>query len=611
MAEATIVAPGVRLVRDTCNVYLIETGNAAAVAIDFGSGDVVRVAEDLGLTITDVLMTHHHRDQGQGLPVAVERGIHIHVPPVEIDLFRDVEEMWQSTRLDNNYGLRQDRFSLLESVPVDATVPEYRELEFGDTRIRVVPTPGHTMGSVSYLRERNGEILAFTGDLIYAPGKVWSIAASQWSYSNQEGSAMTVLSALSLGDLAPDVLLPSHGEVMRDGRTALADLVETMQEYVDSRRPYPWDLRDRLRNPFRPITQHLLLNHTSVSCSYVLLSKTREALLIDYGYDMTTGILNETDRSSRRPWLASLPALKKQYGVSRISVALPTHYHDDHLAGMPLLRDVDGTELWVPENFSDIIADPLENDLPCQWYDAIVADRVLNLGEPFRWNEYTITPHEQPGHTHYAVAYELEVDGVVVMFTGDQQEGRGIPGERREYLNYQYRNRFALGDYRKSAELYRRVAPGLLATGHWEPRWVEEGYLDYLAIEGEAVDSVHRRVLPLEEFEVPVDGVFARITPYRGRWQASERRELVVSVRNPFSEPAASVVSLVLPAGWTVGASVVEFELGAHETRDIRFDVVTGPIRRRARIAADVTIGELRLGQHAESIVDILPGRQG
>src|ERR1700709_1209942 len=145
VAEATIVAPGVLLVRDTCNVYLIETGNASAVAIDFGSGEVAVLAEDLGLTITDVLMTHHHRDQAQGLPLAVDQGIRIHVPPVEVELFRDVEEMWQSTRLANNYGLRQDRFSLLESVPVDATVPEYRELRFGTTRFRVVPTPGHTM----------------------------------------------------------------------------------------------------------------------------------------------------------------------------------------------------------------------------------------------------------------------------------------------------------------------------------------------------------------------------------------------------------------------------------------------------------------------------------
>ena len=53
-------------------------------------------------------------------------------------------------------------------------------------------------------------------------------------------------------------------------------------------------------------------------------------------------------------------------------------------------------------------------------------------------------------------------------------------GERHEILNYQYRNQFRLQRLRASAALYRRVGPGALLSGHWEPRWVDEGYLDYL-----------------------------------------------------------------------------------------------------------------------------------
>jgi hypothetical protein len=133
-------------------------------------------------------MTHHHRDQGQGLPLAVEHGARIHVPPVEIELFDRVEEMWESRQLDNDYNLRQDRFSLLESVPVHAAVPEYRELHLGAITVRVIPTPGHTIGSVTYLLDLGGSVVAFTGDLIHSPGKVVSLAATQWSYtSNFQG----------------------------------------------------------------------------------------------------------------------------------------------------------------------------------------------------------------------------------------------------------------------------------------------------------------------------------------------------------------------------------------------------------------------------------------
>jgi glyoxylase-like metal-dependent hydrolase (beta-lactamase superfamily II) len=608
---ATEVFPGVFRIRDTCNVYLIvvdRVGERTAVAIDFGSGLALAFLPALGIArITDVLMTHHHRDQGQGLPLAVEHGARIHVPPVEVELFSRVEDMWQRRQLDNDYNVRQDRFSLLESVPVASTVPEYRSVDFGGVTIRTVPTPGHTVGSVTYILERSGSRVGFSGDLIYAPGKVWSLAATQWSYTAHEGPAMTVLSCYLLQDELLDLLLPSHGNPMITPDDALHLLAARMQYHVDSRRWYSWDLADRLRNPFIPVTDHLLLNRSSLACCYFLLSDNGEALLVDYGYDMTTGLPTGTDRAARRPWLASLSALKDQFGVSRITVALPTHYHDDHVAGLPLLRDVEGTEIWAPENVAPVLADPWLHDLPCQWYEPISIDRVLPLGESFQWNEYTITVHEQPGHTLFAAAFELYVDGVTVLFTGDQQENLGVPGERHEILNYQYRNRFQLGDYRKSAELYRRVGPGLLLSGHWEPRVVDRGYLEYLAYAGEDLDEMHEALLPLDEFDFGADGVLARITPYRSRVQVESEVALTVTVRNPHADRAETRIRPVLPPGWSTPTPELAFSLDAAEEREIVVVVRCGARpRRRARVSIDVTIGSLRLGQHAEALIDAL-----
>ena len=600
------VAAGVWLVRDTCNVYLVRSDAGTAIAIDFGSGLVLEHLEALGISaITDVLMTHHHRDQGQGLPLAVEHGARIHVPPTEVELFDRVEEMWATRQLDNDYNLRQDRFSLLESVPVASTVPVYREATYGGVTVRPLPTPGHTMGSVSYLY---GDV-AFTGDLIYAPGKVWSLAASQWSYSDHEGPAMTVLSCYLLQREQLATLLPSHGNPM-EATPALTKLADTMQRYVDSRRSYPWDLAGRLENPFTQLTDHLLLNRTSMSCSYVLLSETGEALFVDFGYDMTTGIPSGNDRAGRLPWLASLPVLRERYGVTRVSVALPTHYHDDHMAGMPLLRDVEGTELWIPSNVAPIMADPWATDLPCQWYDPVLADRVLPVGESFSWNEYTITVHEQPGHTLYAAAFETVVDGVTVIFTGDQQEGLGgLNGShegRRDQLNYQYRNRFRVGDYIASAALYKRVAPGLMASGHWAPRWVEEGYLDYLADEGQFVADIHHELLPLDELDLDADSILVRLTPFRSRAAAGATLDFVASVKNPHRYAAEAVLKPIVPLGWR-RSETVTCTIGAGETARIPFSVTVGTeSTRRSRVAVDVTIGDLRLGQHAEAVVDVV-----
>lgn len=607
------VGPGIFRVADTCNVYVVVAedgppGRRQACAVDFGSGLVLDHLAELGVgRITDVLMTHHHRDQGQGLPRAVEHGCRIHVPPVEQDLFAEVAEFWRTRQLRNDYVVRQDKFSLLDDVPVHAVVPEYRTAQYAGTSVRVLPTPGHSTGSVSYLIERAGQRFAFTGDLIHSPGKVWSLAATQWSYTENEGPAMTVLSCYQLLDQEPSVLLPSHGEPMQQAPAALQSLVRNMQAYVDARRPRPWDLRDRLQRPFEALTEHLLFNRTSLACSYVLVSASGAALLFDYGYDLTTGLPSGTDRASRRPWLASLPALRREHGVTTIEVAVPTHYHDDHVAGMNLLREVEGTEVWAPEHIAPILSEPSVHDLPCLWYDPIPVDRVLPVGRSFRWHEYQITVHELPGHTLFAAAYEFEVDGVRVLVTGDQQDGGGVPGERHEILNYQYRNRFRIEDYRDSAALYRQVAPRLMVSGHWPPRWVDEAYLDLLTEAGEELVQLHHDLLPLAEHDLGADGIAARIMPYFCTVAPGAAVPLTIAVRNPFPEPRHATLRLVTPVGWLARPEVVEVLLPPATWHEVNMEaIVGGPAVRRNRLAVDVTIGELRLGQHAEALVDVV-----
>src|SRR5690242_12583562 len=210
------LAPGVFRFRDTCNVYVLQAG-AEAVLIDFGAGDVLDRLDELGVeTVTDVLVTHHHRDQVQGLVRAAAAGIRIWVPPVEVELFREMERRWQARQIDDDYEMREDRFSLLEPVEVTGTVAEYRTQRFGGFDVYTLPTPGHTVGSVTYLVEAGGRRLAFSGDLLYGRGQVWSLAATQWTYSGVEGQAATSLSLAVLAQRDPDLILPSHGDPIED-----------------------------------------------------------------------------------------------------------------------------------------------------------------------------------------------------------------------------------------------------------------------------------------------------------------------------------------------------------------------------------------------------------
>jgi glyoxylase-like metal-dependent hydrolase (beta-lactamase superfamily II) len=599
------VEPNVVRFADTVNVYVLRRRDEA-ILIDFGSGDVLDHLADVGIArVSDLLLTHFHRDVTQGLARAHAAGIRIWAPPTERDLIERVDEHWQARPLDNVYDLREDRFALLEPVPLTGVVDEYRTRTFGAFDVLTLPTPGHTPGSVSYIVDVDGRRLAFTGDLIAAPGKVWSLAATQWTYTGIEGLGSTILSGLGLLEQVPDRLLPAHGEPIDDPSAAITLLNERLQRLIDLRSP-EWRPAELRSTPWLEISSHLLRNRTSVANTYALLSDDGAALLIDYGYDFTTGLPSGTDRSSRRPWLETVPALKQQFGIDRVEVAIPTHYHDDHVAGFNLLRDVEGAQIWAPANMTDLLQQPRRFDLPCLWYDPIPVDRTLVFDRSFRWHEYELTMHELPGHTLFAAAIEFEVDGRRVLATGDQQDGRWVAGEQPEYLNYQYRNRFRIDDFKQSAELYARIRPDLMISGHWLPRPVTDAYLAALLEAGTAVAQLHRELLPLEMVDFGAEGFGARIEPYRPELRIGEAVALRVYVRNPFGRRAEAFVRLVLPAGWSADPAEASAALAALAEGHLEFRVrpAAQPVRR-ARLAADLTVDGVRFGQHAEALVTV------
>jgi glyoxylase-like metal-dependent hydrolase (beta-lactamase superfamily II) len=553
--------------------------------------------------VSAVLMTHHHRDQGQGLPCAVKADIPIWVPHTEQDLFHSVDDHWQAREVLNNYNSRQDRFSLLSSVPVAATLRDYANYHFGDYTFTVLPTPGHTTGSISLLAEIDGRRVAFIGDLLAGPGQLWSLAATQWSYNGGEGLSATILSLLSLRDWQPELLLSSHGDPIADPIPAIDLTIERLSELMRYREQNPRLFLFRER-PYEPVTPHLLRNRTSMANSYVLLSAGGRALIIDFGYDFIPGIAAGSDRASRRPWLYTLPMLKEQFAVEQVEVVVPTHYHDDHVAGLNLLREVEGTQVWAAENFSDILEHPFDYNLPCLWYDPIPVDRVLPLQRPIQWHEYELTLYPLHGHTRYAVAISIEVDGLRVLATGDQYEGES--GLR---WNYIYQNEFEIDNYSDSAALYQQLNPDVILSGHHEPLWVRPGYFYELEERGEALARLHRDLLHPDVLGFDAGGAVVRIRPYQTMIPAGEPHTVVVLVRNPGLKAAVARVRLVIPTNWQVDNALQEVVMdGEFRETAVAFTVTppAGLKTRRARLAADITINGRPWGQQAESLVTII-----
>ncbi|AZH79324.1 hypothetical protein CSX12_13155 [Microbacterium sp. Y-01] len=607
------VRDDVIVVYDTCRCYVVRTGPRTAIAIDFGSGAVLDHLAEAGLgELTDVFITHVHRDQVQGLD-RLSADVRVWVPAGEHDVIAHAEEHWARQSPLNDYVLREQRFTPLRSTPHAVPLDDHEERTIGDIRLVALPTPGHTVGSVSYLVTTRTGTLLFTGDAIAAPGKVHSLAALQWNYVGVEGAESAILSALELGRHHADVLLPSHGEPITDPGEALRLLADNLQDYVDLHEYHPKPpvnrrpIRTWAAAPYVEVAPHLLMNVASHGRSYVLLSEGGQALLFDFGYDLTPGMPAGTERAARRPSLGSIPALKSQFGVSTIEVVAPTHYHDDHVAGINLLRAVEGTQVWCPRRFSEILAHPGLMDLPCQWFDPIVADRELASGESFRWREYEIVVHDLPGHTQYAVAYEVRVDGRTYLVTGDQQDGLGAPGSPDD-LNYQYRNIFQPGDYLRSAELFARVRPDVMLSGHWNPREVDDEYIAMIRAQGEQLVEIHDRLLVDFDEQNPTTGFLARISPYLPTFDPDGGATVQVHVTNTAPGPVSAEVRLVLPEAAVAHPQHVTVTIEGRAEGVATFRVqLLRPVAVQTPLAADIVLDGRHIGQHAEAL--IIPSR--
>ena len=367
-----------------------------------------------------------------------------------------------------------------------------------------------------------------------------------------------------------------------------------------------WDRDDWVRRPWEELTPHILFNRTSIATTWALLSDSGAALLIDYGYDLTTGLATSTDRSARRPLLASLPALRRDFGVDRVEIAIPTHYHYDHVAGLNLLREVEGTEVWAADNVTPVLQQPWRYDLPCLWFDPIPVDRSLASGTPLRWRECELTAYPLPGHSLYAAAILFEADGQRVLAVGDQ-ETEGANPAAPDVLNDQYRNRFRYDDFTRSAELYLSLEPDLMLSGHRPARRVTKEYLERLLTDGKRIAELHRELLPLDEVDFGAEGFGARIEPYRSTVRLGDGLDLEITIRNPFSRADTARVHFVVPMGWSAAPSELTVRLGAHGEATMLFEIRPngGAPVPWARIAADLTIGGIPFGQQAEALVNV------
>jgi hydroxyacylglutathione hydrolase len=152
------------------NTYLVAAGpDGDAFVVDAGGpvDPLIAKADEHGLNVTHVLLTHHHHDHVAELDALKRRW-----PDAEV-LIHPVER------------------SLVEGATGDLQPDQ--ELEIGGLSVRTLHTPGHTAGMLSLLV---GGTDVFTGDTLFK-GSVGGVRApGSTSYDDLKHSIMDVLLAL-------------------------------------------------------------------------------------------------------------------------------------------------------------------------------------------------------------------------------------------------------------------------------------------------------------------------------------------------------------------------------------------------------------------------------
>jgi hydroxyacylglutathione hydrolase len=191
------------------NVHVLaDPRSREAIAIDTATPSLAWIANQLAArdwTLRLIVSTHGHWDHiGDNAAVAEHTGASIAVHPADGEMLRAPQPLWAP-------------FDIVPSVPA-VELAEGGEIRFGEIRLRVLHTPGHTPGSVCLLSDDDGSL--WSGDTLFAGG---------WGRVDLPGGSPDAM-ADSLARLAglEDRLrvFPGHGAATTLGRErAWLDLV--------------------------------------------------------------------------------------------------------------------------------------------------------------------------------------------------------------------------------------------------------------------------------------------------------------------------------------------------------------------------------------------------
>jgi glyoxylase-like metal-dependent hydrolase (beta-lactamase superfamily II) len=602
-----ILTDEIWMFQDSCNVYAV-TGPEGVLIIDAGTGAWLDEVDSLPGPPVALLLTHFFRDHTAGAAQAARQGIPVYVPEYEFDILTNPLQHFQERETYIIYDNLWDLFAPIE--PVDAAGPmlDYTTASIAGIQVTSIPLPGATPSQTGYGMTLAGKRVVFCGETIHSPGKIARVAPLQYNYNDLSGAINCQYSAQTLREHDVDILLPSLGEpICQQTHQALTALEENLAHMAKGRieTEVAAEHEDRLIQ----ISDHVWRSGNGVAHTHFVISESGKAMSIDYGYMIGWAQFPGYSRPARRrALLHGLKELQQRFGIDRIDMVLVSHFHDDHVAGIPVLQRLFGTECWAAENFADLLEHPDAHCFPCTWPKPIRVDRRLPLDQVIEWEEYSFHLAPMNGHTRFASLIGFEADGLRFAHTGDQYMpvvDKNGEYDRFDGHNYVFRNGALLDGYQQSGQWLNEWRPEIVISGHWNTVRTNAKFFEDLDAYRDDYQQMHQRVMPLAEDEshFNIDSWGGWIWPYRTVLDQPRETTLTVHVRNPYPREEVLEIRLVGPSGWEGSSATVKAPPRAEVSCTL--SITPGGPCRRQPFAVELTAGGQRFGQVAEALMTV------
>jgi glyoxylase-like metal-dependent hydrolase (beta-lactamase superfamily II) len=610
---------------DTCNVFVIRDQDAALL-IDLGDGSVLDHLSEIGVHMVEwILFTHHHREQCQGAARLNGSAVKLAAPEAERELF---EQPNQFRKLKVSLG---DRFTIHGSSyvrPPIQPIPLARGFQTNDTftwhgrDFLCLGTPGNSPGAMSYLLKQTYGWRAFSGDLILDGAKLHTWFDTEWDYGFAAGIRALRDSVARMAGYQPDVLLPSHGPLIKRPREQLAALTRKLDHleklYLRGYDPEGGSVayQDKVSTPtvvsnIWQVSPHLFkFKRPNFWPNFgLVLADSGHALAVD------CGLLDENFLDT------ALDGLREHFGLKAIDAVVISHMHGDHFLEAPHLREKWGTKIWALENMVDKMEHPewFDYAAPIQAYgkrysngspvEGVRVDRALRPGETFVWEGYTFTGDWMPGQTEFALCLHGKIDERIVAFTGDNIFGDpDNPRQTGHEAMVAHNSAILEEGYIYGAECLKRLKPDLLVGGHSFVMDHPAAFIERYRKWSYDMRDAFRALSPDPDYRYWFDPFWVRAEPYRITLHPGETGTLNLHVRNFRSHPQNHRIAVHTPPGISAEPSILTGSLppNSRDQFPIRFRVAADAPPGVNIVAFDVTLDGHRYGELFDAIVGVV-----